>query len=104
MSWWFGKSWGAPVCDPEDHAETPVGSKCWRCKECIAKDDQGVTMPLVGVEGVTMIHAHLDCYLESILPHGPDCKHCRGKERGQHALRCEYRQGGDCNCVDVEDL
>jgi hypothetical protein len=100
MSWWFGKSWGAPVCDPEDHAETPVGSKCWRCKKDIAADDQGVTMPLVGVEGVTLIHAHLDCYVKTLLPHTRECKRCRGRERQTHAPSCEYRaRGGECDCL-----
>lgn len=105
MSWWFGKSWGAPVCDPESRAPTPVGSKCMRCEELIATDDQGVTLPYVGNPGVTLAHWHLDCYLKTILPHGPDCKHCRGKEREEHHHRCAYRQvGGECNCVAIEDV
>jgi hypothetical protein len=106
MTGWFGKSWGAPCCDPETHVLTPVGSICWRCDERIAKDDQGVTMPFVPAEGsVDFLHAHLDCYLKTILPHGPDCPHCRGKERAQHHERCAYRaHGDDCNCVALEDV
>jgi hypothetical protein len=105
MSFWFGKSWGAPVCDPEDHVPTPVGALCMRCQERIAKDDQGVTLPATGFEGMTLAHWHLDCYLKTILPHGPDCMRCRGKEREEHHPCCEYRQGGgECNCVAVEDV
>lgn len=70
---WFGESWGAPVCDPRAHVETPVG---WVCighdhlhdrnrSALIMACDQGVTMPYYHGE-VTMIAYHLDCWLHEI--------------------------------------
>ena len=91
---WFGESWGAPICAPEGHRETPVGLECGRCGVPIAADSQGILTPLVGglaseptpdgeaLVYVTRLAWHLDCWLESILPHGPDCPGCRGKKRG----------------------
>lgn len=107
MTHWFGQSWGAPACEPEDHIPVPVGSLCLQCKEPILVHDQGVTMPLVSLEGeeyVTRSLAyHLDCWLKHILPHGPDCPRCRGLERGEHEERCAYRsEGGECDCVAGE--
>lgn len=106
MSQWFGQSWGAPCCDPDDHVATPVFMACLHCKEPILPDAQGLMMPLVeSPERCSICAVHLDCYLQRILPHGPDCPHCRGKELSNHALRCEYRQnGGDCNCVPLEEF
>jgi hypothetical protein len=101
VTWWFGNSWGAPCCDPEEHIETPVGEKCPRCGELIGHLDQGVTMTLVPLSGpATLIHTHLDCFLKQILPHGPDCKRCRGRERRLHKMDCAYRRhGGECECI-----
>lgn len=106
MTGWFGESWGAPVCDPEDHVRTPVGRACLWCGKPIEAGDQGLLTPCVNRAWPVTIEAeHLACLLKRVLPHGHDCPHCRGMERNQHALRCEYRQGGgECNCVDVESL
>ena len=107
MSGWFGKSWGAPCCEPEEHFATPVREPCLYCGELILAGDQGLLMPIVNPDerSARVAAAHLDCYLKRILPHGPDCPHCRGKERDEHALRCEYRQsGGDCNCIGLEEV
>lgn len=75
---WFGISWGAPVCDPEDHVETPVGRPCMRCTKAIGENDQGLTIPHVRERErkVSDEPWHLGCYLESILP-CPGCKHCK---------------------------
>lgn len=101
---WFGKSWGAPCCEPEDHTDTPVGRHCFRCDELILVGDQGVSTPLVHKDSVITTHEHLECFLRRIRPHGRECPYCRGKERSEHATRCESRQGGMCNCIDIEDL
>ena len=43
---WFGDSWGAPVCDPEDHHRaTPVGQECDDCHVPIVEGDQGLLIP-----------------------------------------------------------
>lgn len=98
---WFGEHWGAPVCDEMAHIPTPVGSKCIDCDSLIGEKDQGISQPFVSDEGVTIIFRHLDCYLYTVLPHGPECPHCRGLEREQHKMSCSYRKhGGDCCCPE----
>jgi hypothetical protein len=104
---WFGESWQAPICAPEDEVGTPVGAACLLCEAPIAEGDQGVIMPYSGelVDGLVMarmVPEHLDCFLDSILPHGVDCPRCRGLERNVHAESCDYRTGktdeGHCSC------
>jgi hypothetical protein len=54
-----------------------------------------------GVVRARLVAEHLDCYLDSILPHGADCERCRGLERKVHAESCDYRTGKDegrCSC------
>lgn len=55
---WFGESWGAPCCDPADHARTPVGEACAFCEEPIADGDRGFA---------TGLPTHLECTLRSVL-------------------------------------
>lgn len=103
---WFGESWRAPICAPEDEVGTPVGERCLLCEEPIAAGDQGVVMPFSGdlVDGVVtarLVPEHLDCFLDTVLPHGPDCPRCRGLERNVHTESCGYRRGegeGHCTC------
>jgi hypothetical protein len=67
---WFGESWGAPVCDPRTHVDTPVGSACWGHAhmhgplrpKAIEDGDQGVTIP--GPDGPGAYH--LDCWLHEV--------------------------------------
>jgi hypothetical protein len=67
---WFGRSWGAPVCDPRTHVSAPAGTVCARCDAEIDEDDQGVTMPAIEMVGSEYrsrtVGYHLDCYLGSI--------------------------------------
>ncbi len=42
--WWFGESWGAPICDEDYHVETPVGQKCLSSGKTINEDDRGFVM------------------------------------------------------------
>ena len=101
MSGWFGKSWGAPACDPEEHFATPVGEACMRCGEPITESDQGIIMPVVNPDltSARVRPWHLDCLLEEILSHGPECPRCRGREREGHKMDCAYRRGGgECEC------
>jgi len=59
-SGWFGKSWRAPICNGEDHIETPIGKTCLHCGEIFMADDQGVT----DMQGKPM---HLECHLRMIV-------------------------------------
>lgn len=108
---WFGHSWGAGVCEPSDHMKTPIGERCLYCEEPIIWNSQGVTMQCIGdvkvaVNGVeaytsAVRAAHLDCFLKRILPHGPECEHCRGLERSAHRSGCHYltrAEDGNCSC------
>lgn len=105
MEQWFGDSWGAPCCDPNDHAPTPVGQACMHCREPIKLGDQGLIhavghfneeRPLTW----TMEPTHVDCYLRTIQQHGPECPHCRGAgAQIDHDRECAYRvSGGNCTC------
>jgi hypothetical protein len=67
---WFGESWGAPVCAPEEAAETPVGALCERCGIRFELDDRGVILPCLEEAGVRDYPLHLNCLLEMTL--GPD--------------------------------
>lgn len=97
---WFGETWGAPICDPDDRVGTPVGDRCLLCDEEIEPLDQGVITPFVNEHGrAKLVPEHLDCFLDTVLPHGPDCERCRGLERSQHKLSCGYaKHGGECDC------
>ena len=73
---WFGATWHAPVCDPGNHVDTPVGAVCIHCDAEIGADDQGVTIPIAAAPGspwtATRAVWHLDCWLAEVL--GPDWK------------------------------
>jgi hypothetical protein len=47
--------------------EKTVDKPCLYCEKPIQAGDQGVMMPLVSI--AKPVAAHLDCYLERILPH-----------------------------------
>jgi hypothetical protein len=103
---WFGKSWGAPCCEEDQHVVTPIGEPCARCREPIRAGDQGLISPLAKLDGARDVIAHhLDCYLKGILPHGPECPHCRGAERIDHDKGCAYRERGEnCTCMPLETV
>lgn len=67
---WFGESWGAPACDPTDHAMTPVGRHCSRCEVAIVEGDQGFLIPTMTPTAIARNEAlsamHLDCFLRTI--------------------------------------
>ncbi len=62
---WFGESWGAPVCDPDTHVDTPVGAECGWCEESVADDDSGVSLPYA-TKPMQVINYHLNCWLRQI--------------------------------------
>jgi len=72
---WFGESWGAPVCEPQTHIETPVGMPCAGHEHLhpdsrvgrIVEGSQGITIPyLDGKGGITTIAFHLACWLHEV--------------------------------------
>jgi hypothetical protein len=101
---WFGKSWGAPCCEEDEHVPTPVNELCARCRELLLEGDQGVVMPFVALGQAGFLAYHLDCYLKGILPHGPECPHCRGAVPIDHDRDCAYRLRGDnCTCIPMPE-
>lgn len=69
MMQWFGRDWGAPICQMGEHIPTPVGEDCGFCDKLIAEGDHGVRMPFVGdPSGRGYMNAHHLCFLRSILP------------------------------------
>jgi len=100
---WFGESWRAPICAPENEVKTPVGERCLLCKEHIEAGDQGLMMPfctVIDAEPVSrQIAEHIECFLDDVLPHGPDCKRCRGLELETHSSSCLYKTDNlECSC------
>ena len=64
---WFGKSWGAPVCEPQDHVATPVGQKCGYCDQAIGEGEIGLVMPVVGNPGdPSTLPYHHACLMKSM--------------------------------------
>jgi len=101
---WFGESWGAACCEEDEHVPTPVGESCARCKEMIRDGDQGIVSGLILLDGrMDVIAYHLDCYLKGILPHGPECPHCRGVEPRSHAPECRRDETGLCTCIPMPE-
>ena len=66
MAQWFGRSWGAPVCDPEHHAPTPVGEDCVNCDHPIGPFDSGMILPYIGGPTETVAF-HRECFLAEVL-------------------------------------
>lgn len=68
---WFGPTWGAPVCEPDEQAPTPVGEHCLACGGTIRDMDQGFIIPRMIQEGDDFIdfapsYWHLNCFLRNI--------------------------------------
>jgi hypothetical protein len=64
---WFGKSWGAPICDEVEHVATPVGAKCMHCDQEIDRNAQGFLVPHLDLDAASSeCPWHLDCFLWTI--------------------------------------
>lgn len=65
---WFGKSWGAPVCEDSPHVETPEGALCPYCTKTIGPDDSGLIIPYIRdfSEPATDEPWHIDCWRKSL--------------------------------------
>jgi hypothetical protein len=60
---WFGESWGAPVCDPGTHRDTPVGWLCVACLVAITAADHGLIMPFGYERGAaSLVAEHFECF------------------------------------------
>jgi hypothetical protein len=64
---WFGKHWGAPVCDEVPHVGTPVGEPCLWCGEPIVGDDNGFLVAYADRQGYSQRPMHEFCQLRSIV-------------------------------------
>lgn len=79
-----------------------------RCREPILEGDRGLIRPLarevIGDQAAySMEPMHLECFLQTILPHGPECPHCRGVEPRDHAPDCAMRTTGLCDCQPMPE-
>ncbi len=64
---WFGASWGAPVCDPAEKVETPVGAPCARCNVTIGDDDAGLVLPCIVAPDLVELRAwHFPCLMSDV--------------------------------------
>lgn len=65
---WFGESWGAPACQPQDHTETPVGKLCGHCEEMVHQGDCGFLQTAVmSGHNTHEVAFHLECHMRLIL-------------------------------------
>jgi len=65
--WWFGESWGAPICDPRTHIVLNSGHECFACKRDLHEGDRGFVVAHVdALEGVARLPWHRDCFLQSL--------------------------------------
>lgn len=61
---WFGATWGAPICNPAHHVDTPIGQACAGCNAPIGAESWGVVVPHVGAEGhVSEWAYHRRCWM-----------------------------------------
>jgi hypothetical protein len=80
---WFGKSWGAPVCDPDTHVAVPVGESCVHCDEQINMRDAGVILPYASPPPLEFFY-HKNCWLSEVV----------GSLAQLHTCRCYGGDGG----------
>jgi len=65
---WFGSSWGAPVCKPDNRVDTPVGIHCEHCDEAFIAGDRGFAIATLVVSGsMRKSYFHHACWLRKIL-------------------------------------
>lgn len=67
--WWFGASWGAPICDPCTFVElSPEHTHhCFACEGEIKAGDRGFVLAHVDeFKGVARQPWHRDCFLQSL--------------------------------------
>lgn len=67
---WFGRDWGAPICEETEHATRPEGA-CQRCKVPFREGDDGIIIPTmvpIREDGhiATSVAYHLDCFLAAV--------------------------------------
>lgn len=60
---WFGKSWGAAVCEPVDRIPVPIGKACFFCGHHFRRSDRGLSFPHIYKEEAI---AHVTCFLRRI--------------------------------------
>lgn len=75
---YFGKSWGAPICEQIPEVPVPIGKVCVGCGNTIKeadsglilpfsgiKDDDGLVQPFLGDDGHSVSY-HIDCFLKNV--------------------------------------
>jgi hypothetical protein len=55
---WFGRSWGAPVCEEGEHVTLTPTVTCARCKKVFDEFDCGLVVPSVSEEGRAVFEAY----------------------------------------------
>ena len=63
---WFGRSWGAAICEPAYECPRPTGS-CVACERPFVEGDQGIVTGMWGAPDADLSAAwHLACVLQHI--------------------------------------
>lgn len=63
---WFGGDWGAPICQPSNRAEIPIGEPCAYCSAPISETDCGVVMTHVEPAAAVDRPWHLLCFFKAL--------------------------------------
>lgn len=87
----FGPRWDAPMLDQASAVETPVGKPCLTCRRLIEPGDQGVVLPVGGLNSVVFAPIHRGCEMATTVGHIFGLCSCTGwndvYERGQELVR-----------------
>lgn len=62
---WFGKHWGAPICNDWEHMELLEPVQCGYCGNMIQPGEDGLMMPIAG-RPATPYFVHADCNYYSV--------------------------------------
>jgi hypothetical protein len=75
--WYFGGSWGAPICTAFPPGPTPLGELCLHCEHPIEDGQRGLMLECYDGADFRLRPSHLGCIIGNILPCGaPNCSKC----------------------------
>jgi hypothetical protein len=64
---WFGKSWGAVICEPSEQVPVPVGVECIFCKAPFIEESTGFAED-VNDDGALEYPSHVRCFMAACTP------------------------------------
>ena len=97
---YFGESWGSPLLDGARRVPTPVGERCFACKEPISEQDQGLVRIVLVGGGILTSHevvpVHAECEALGIVGHQFGVCSCTGYDTtSRESARVLWQRLGD---------